>query len=71
MLFCSRAVIENALDVCTTISSCYKLVGENYLYSHIKKVIKEAKLKEKPTQDKEKYGNIGNVPKKETSAKQK
>ena len=71
MLFCSRVAIENALDVCTTISSCYKWVGENYLDSQIKKVIKEAKLKEKQKEDKEKYGNIGNVPKKETPAKKK
>ena len=71
MLFCSRVAIENALDVCQTISSCYKWVGENYLDSQIKKVIKEAKLKEKQKEDKEKYGNIGNVPKKETPAKKK
>ena len=71
MLFCSSVAIENALDVCTTISSCYKWVGENYLDSQIKKVIKEAKLKEKQKEYKEKYGNIGNVPKKETPAKKK
>ena len=70
-LFCSRVAIENALDVCQTISSCYKWVGENYLDSQIKKVIKEAKLKEKQKEDKEKYGNIGNVPKKVTPAKKK
>ena len=71
LLFCSRVAIENALDVCQTISSCYKWVGENYLDSQIKKVIKEAKLKEKQKEDKEKYGNIGNVPKKVTPAKKK
>jgi len=69
LLFCSRVAIENALDVCTTISSCYKWVGDNYLESQIKKVIKEAKLKEKQKEDKEKYGNIGNVPKKPAPAK--
>ena len=71
LLFCARVAIENALDVCQTISSCYKWVGENYLESQIKKVIKEAKLKEKQKEDKEKYGNIGNVPKKEAPAKKK
>ena len=71
LLFCCRVAIENALDVCTTISSCYKWIGENYLKSQIKKVIKEAKLKEKQKQDKEKYGNIGNVPKKVNPAKKK
>ena len=71
LLFCARVAIENALDVCQTISSCYKWVGENYLDSQIKKVIKEAKLKEKQKEDKEKYGNIGNVPKKVTPAKKK
>ena len=71
LLFCARVAIENALDVCQTISSCYKWIGENYLESQIKKVIKEAKLKEKQKEDKEKYGNIGNVPKKVTPAKKK
>jgi len=71
LLFCSRVAIENALDVCTTISSCYKWIGDNYLESQIKKVIKEAKLKEKQKEDKEKYGNIGNVPKKIVPAKKK
>ena len=71
LLFCARVAIENALDVCQTLSSCYKWIGENYLESQIKKVIKEAKLKEKAKEDKEKYGNIGNVPKKETPAKKK
>ena len=71
LLFCSRVAIENAMDVCQTISSCYKWIGENYLESQIKKVIKEAKLKEKQKEDKEKYGNIGNVPKKVTPAKKK
>ena len=71
LLFCSRVAIENALDVCTTISSCYKWIGDNYLESQIKKVIKEAKLKEKQKEDKEKYGNIGNVPKKVNPAKKK
>jgi len=71
LLFCARVTIENALDVCTTISSCYKWIGENYLESQIKKVIKEAKLKEKQKQDKEKYGNMGNVPKKVNPAKKK
>ena len=71
LLFCARVAIENALDVCQTITSCYKWVGENYLDSQIKKVIKEAKLKEKQKEDKEKYGNIGNVPKKVTPAKKK
>ena len=71
LLFCARVAIENALDVCTTISSCYKWIGQNYLESQIKKVIKEAKLKEKQKQDKEKYGNIGNVPKKVNPAKKK
>ena len=41
LLFCARVAIENALDVCQTISSCYKWVGENYLESQIKKVIKK------------------------------
>ena len=71
LLFCSRVAIEDALDVCTTISSCYKWIGDNYLESQIKKVIKEAKLKEKQKEDKEKYGNIGNVPKKIVPAKKK
>ena len=71
LLFCSRVAIEDALDVCTTISSCYKWIGDNYLESQIKKVIKEAKLKEKQKEDKEKYGNIGNVPKKVVPAKKK
>ena len=71
LLFCARVTIENALDVCTTISSCYKWIGENYLESQIKKVIKEAKLKEKQKQDKEKYKNIGNVLKKVNPAKKK
>ena len=69
LLFYSRVAIESALDVCTTISSCYKWIGDNYLESQIKKVIKEAKLKEKQKEDKEKYGNIGNVPKKDTPTK--
>ena len=71
LLFCARVAIENALDVCQTLSSCYKWIGENYLESQIKKVIKEAKLKEKAKEDKEKYGNIGNVPKKVSPAKKK
>ena len=71
LLFCARVTIENALDVCTTISSCYKWIGENYLESQIKKVIKEAKLKEKQKQDKEKYKNFGNVLKKVNPAKKK
>ena len=70
LLFCCRVAIENALDVCTTISSCYKWIGENYLESQIKKVIKEAKLKEKQKQDKEKYRNFGNA-KKVNPAKKK
>ena len=68
LLFCARVAIESALEVCTTVSSCYKWIGDNYLESQIKKVIKEAKLKEKQKEDKEKYGNIGNG-KKPTPAK--
>jgi hypothetical protein len=63
LLFCSRVVIENALDVSQTISSCYTWVEENYLESQIKKLIKEAKLKEKQKEDKEKYAHIGNLKK--------
>ena len=63
LLFCARVVIENALDVSQTVSSCYKWVEENYLEAQIKKVIKEAKLKEKQKEDTEKYGNIGNLKK--------
>ena len=70
LLFCSRVAIENSLEVCQTISSCYKWIGENYLIAQIKKVIKEAKLKQKQKEDKEKYGNIGNVPNKDKTKKQ-
>ena len=70
LLFCSRVAIENALEVCQTISSCYKWIGENYLIAQIKKVIKEAKLKQKQKEDKEKYGNIGNVHNKDKTKKQ-
>ena len=61
LLFCSRVAIENALDACQAISSCYKWIGENYLIAQIKKVIKEAKLKQKQKEDKEKYVNMSNV----------
>ena len=70
LLFCSRVAIENSLEVCQTISSCYKWVGENYLIGQIKKVIKEAKLKQKQKEDKEKYGNMGNIPNKNKTKKQ-
>ena len=70
LLFCSRVAIENSLEVCQTISSCYKWVGENYLIGQIKKVIKEAKLKQKQKEDKEKYGNMGNIPNKDKTKKQ-
>ena len=70
LLFCARVAIENALDVGQAVSSCYKWVEDNYLESQIKKVIKEAKLKEKQKEDKEKYGNIGNL-KKTPPAKKK
>ena len=52
LLFCARVAIENFLDVCQTVSSCYQWVENNYLESQIKKVIKEAKLKEKQEEDK-------------------
>ena len=70
LLFCSRVAIENALEVCQAISSCYKWIGENYLVAQIKKVIKEAKLKQKQKEDKEKYGNMGNMPNKDKAKKQ-
>ena len=70
LLFCSRVAVENSLEVCQTISSCYKWINENYLSSQIKKVIKEAKLKQKQNEDKEKYGNIGNVHNKDKTKKQ-
>ena len=70
LLFCSRVAIENSLEVCQTISSCYKWINENYLVAQIKKVVKEAKLKQKQKEDKEKYGNIGNVPNKDKTKKQ-
>jgi hypothetical protein len=52
LLFCARVAVESALDVCSTVSSCYQWIGDNYLESQIKKVIKEAKLKEKQKEDK-------------------
>ena len=58
LLFCARVAIENAFDVCQTVSSCYKWVENNYLESQIKKIIREEKLKLKQEEDKEKYGNI-------------
>ena len=70
LLFCSRVAIENSLEVCETISSCYKWVRENYLIGQIKKVLKEAKLKQKQNEDKEKYGNMGNIPNKDKTKKQ-
>ena len=70
LLFCSRVAVENSLEVCQTISSCYKWINENYLSAQIKKVIKEAKLKQKQNEDKEKYGNIGNVHNKDKTKKQ-
>ena len=70
LLFCSRVAIENSLEVCQTISSCYKWIEENYLVAQIKKVIKEAKLKQKQKEDKEKYGNMGNMPNKDKTKKQ-
>ena len=70
LLFCSRVAIENSLEVCQTISSCYKWIGENYLIGQIKKVLKEAKLKQKQKEDKEKYGNMGNIPNKDKTKKQ-
>ena len=70
LLFCSRVAIENSLEVCQTISSCYKWIGENYLVAQIKKVIKEAKMKQKQKEDKEKYGNMGNMPNKDKTKKQ-
>ena len=71
LIFCSRVAIENSLDICQTISSCYKWIGENYLMAQIKKVIKEAKLKQKQKEDKEKYGNMGNIPIKDKTKKEK
>ena len=53
-----------------TISSCYKWINENYLVAQIKKVIKEAKLKQKQKEDKEKYGTMGNMPKNDKTKKQ-
>ena len=70
LLFCSRVAVENSLDVCQTISSCYKWINENYLLAQIKKVIKEAKLKQKQKEDKEKYGNMGNMLKTDKAKKQ-
>ena len=70
LLFCSRVAIENSLEVCQTISSCYKWIEENYLVAQIKKVIKEAKLKQKQKEDKEKYGHMGNMPNKDKTKKQ-
>ena len=70
LLFCSRVAIENSLEVSQTISSCYKWINENYLVSQIKKVIKEAKLKQKQKEDKEKYGTMGNMPKNDKTKKQ-
>ena len=70
LLFCSRVAIENSLEVSQTISSCYKWINENYLIAQIKKVIKEAKLKQKQKEDKEKYGTMGNMPKNDKTKKQ-
>ena len=70
LLFCSRVAIENSLEVTQTISSCYKWINENYLVAQIKKVIKEAKLKQKQKEDKEKYGTMGNMPKNDKTKKQ-
>ena len=70
LLFCSRVAIENSLEVSQTISSCYKWINENYLVAQIKKVIKEAKLKQKQKEDKEKYGTMGNMPKNDKTKKQ-
>ena len=70
LLFCSRVAVENSLEVCQTISSCYKWINENCLSAQIKKVIKEAKLKQKQNEDKEKYGNIGNIHNKDKTKKQ-
>ena len=43
LLFCSLAVIQDALTVFKTFSICYKWINENYLKKYIRKKQKEEK----------------------------
>ena len=47
LLFCSREIIEKALETNTAFNNCYRWISENYLSEYIKKKIKEERLKEK------------------------
>ena len=69
LLFCSRVVIEKALEATNAFNSCYKWITENYLSKYISKKIKEKKLKEK-TRFKKK-NTIINIPRKIVPVKKK
>ena len=58
LLFCSLTLMQNSLSIFKTFSICYKWISENYLKTHIKKKLKEEKLK------KNKRRKPENVPKK-------
>ena len=47
LLFCSRVIIERALETNFIFNNCYRWISENYLSKYISKKIKEDKLKEK------------------------
>ena len=69
LLFCSRAIIEKALEINTAFNNCYKWISENYLAKTISKKVKEEKLKEKKKFRKK--NTISNIPRKMVPVKKK
>ena len=47
LLFCSRVIIERALEINSIFNNCYRWISENYLSKYISKKIKDERLKEK------------------------
>ena len=69
LLFCSRVVIEKALEINIVFNNCYRWISENYLSKHISKKLKDEKIKEKKKFRKK--NTILNIPRKLVPVKKK
>ena len=47
LLFCSRVIIERALETNLIVNNCFRWISDNYLSKYVSKKLKENKLKEK------------------------
>ncbi len=69
LLFCSRVVIEKALEANVAFNNCYRWISQNYLSKPISKKLKEQRLKEKKKFKKK--NTIINIPRKIVPVKKK